>query len=59
MSWGTLPLDLDLHMAVFNASNVNQSCHIFYNHKICDGATLDVDNTNVCLLSMSFMIKQH
>ena len=39
-----MPLDLDLHMVIYSYTEVN--CQIFFNHKNCTNARLDLDNTD-------------
>ena len=39
-----MPLDLDLHMVIYTTVG-SPDCQIFFNHKNCTGARLDLDNT--------------
>ena len=39
-----MPLDLDLHMVIYSTVS-SPDCQVFFNHKNCTDARLDVDNT--------------
>ena len=45
LTWGRMPLDLDLHMVIYTGSNDSPDCQVFFNHKNCTDARLDLDNT--------------
>ena len=45
MTWGPLPMDLDLHVMIYSEDN-STDCEVYFGNMDCPDVNLDLDNTS-------------